>query len=136
MPERTRTAQPSIMHAPAARAALLRGIERMTALLRPTLGPVARTVAISRLDRPGPPEILDSAATIARRTIQLADPFEDMGGMIVRHLVWRVFEREGDGGATAAVLTQSLVHAGVRYIAAGGNPGVLRRGLERGPEGG
>ena len=91
-----------------------------------------RTVAIARLVGPDPPEILDSAATIVRRTIQLADPFEDMGGMLIRHLVWRVFEREGDGGATAAVLTRALVHAGVRYIAAGGNPVALRRGMEHG----
>ena len=104
----------------------------MTSLVRPTLGPVARTVAIQRLVGSQPPEILDSAATIVRRTIQLADPFEDMGGMLIRHLVWRVFEREGDGGATAAVLTQSLVHAGTRYVAAGGNPVLIRRGMERG----
>ena len=106
----------------------------MTSLLRPTLGPLARTVAIGRLVGSGPPEILDSAATIARRTIQLADPFEDMGGMLIRHLVWRVFEREGDGAATAAVLTQALMHAGARYIAAGGNPVLVRRGMERGLE--
>ncbi|MDQ6674503.1 MAG: chaperonin GroEL [Chloroflexota bacterium] len=121
-----------ILKGPRARAALLRGMDRMTSLLRPTLGPLPRTVAIARLVGHEPPEILDSAATIARRTIQLADPYEDMGGMLIRHLVWRVFDREGDGGATAAVLTQSLVHAGVGYIAAGGNPVMLRRGMERG----
>ena len=91
-----------------------------------------RTVAIDRLVGSDPPEIMDNAATIARRTLQLADPFEDMGGMLIRHLVWRVFEREGDGGATAAVLTQSLMHAGVQYVAAGGNPVLVRRGMERG----
>jgi len=107
-------------------------MDRMTRLLRPTLGPLPRTVAIARLVGQNPPEVLDSAATIVRRTLQLADPYEDMGGMLIRHLVWRVFEREGDGGATAAVLTRSLVHAGERYIAAGGNPVALRRGMERG----
>jgi chaperonin GroEL len=121
-----------ILEGPLARAALLRGIDRMTRLLRPTLGPLPRTVAIERLVGHDPPEILDSAALIARRTLQLADPFEDMGGMLIRHLVWRVFEREGDGAATAAVLTQSLVHAGARYVAAGGNPVLVRRGMERG----
>jgi chaperonin GroEL len=121
-----------ILEGPRARAALLRGMDRMTSLLRPTLGPLPRTVAIERLVGHEPPEILDSAATIARRTIQLADPFEDMGGMLIRHLVWRVFEREGDGAATAAVLTQSLVHAGARYVAAGGNPLLVRRGMELG----
>ncbi|MGI9149768.1 MAG: chaperonin GroEL [Chloroflexota bacterium] len=121
-----------ILYGQRARAALLRGMDSMTRLLRPTLGPLPRTVAIARLVGHEPPEILDSAATIARRTLQLADPFEDMGGMLVRHLVWRVFEREGDGAAAAAVVMQSLVHAGVRYLAAGGNPVLIRRGIERG----
>ena len=58
----------------------------MASLVAPTLGPVARTVAIDSLVSQTP-EVLDSGATIARRTIQLADPFEDMGGMLVRHLL-------------------------------------------------
>ncbi len=121
-----------ILHGRAARAALLRGIDRMTKLLRPTLGPLPRTVAISPILGSQPPEILDSAAVIARRTIQLADPFEDMGGMLVRHLAWRVFDRVGDGTATAAVLAQALVQAGARYVAAGGNPVSVMRGMDCG----
>jgi chaperonin GroEL len=90
-------------------------------------------VAITRLTGVSQgPEVLDSGALIARRTIQLADPFEDMGGMLIRHLAWRVFERAGDGTATAAVLAQSLMHAGMRYIAAGGNPVSMRRGMQLG----
>lgn len=116
----------------AARAALLRGVSAMTRLLRPTLGPMPRTVAIARQLGSQPPEILDQAALIARRTIQLADPFEDMGGKLIRHLVWRVFERTGDGTATAAVLAEALLRAATRYIAAGGDPTALRRGLECG----
>src|SRR5437868_9121515 len=105
----------------------------MTALLRPTLGPLPRTVAIARIaEYNEPPEILDNAAVIARRTIQLADPFETMGAMLVRHLAWRVFDQAGDGAATAAVLAQALAHAGARYIAAGGNSVLVRRGMERG----
>ena len=110
-----------ILYGRSARAALLRGVDRMTNLLRPTLGPLPRTVAISPILGSQPPEILDSGAIIARRTIQLADPFEDMGGMLVRHLAWRVFDRVGDGSATAAVLAQALVQTGARYIAAGGS---------------
>jgi chaperonin GroEL len=121
-----------ILHGPSARAALLRGIDLMTRLLRPTLGPLPRTVAISPIAGSQPPEILDSAAVIARRTIQLADPFEDMGGMLVRHLAWRVFERVGDGSATAGVLAQALVHAGAKYVAAGGNPVSVKRGIQCG----
>ncbi|HLZ32326.1 MAG TPA: chaperonin GroEL [Chloroflexota bacterium] len=121
-----------ILDGPQALAALLRGMDRMTGLLRPTLGPTPRTVAIDRLVGSDPPEILDSAAIIARRMLQLPDPFEDMGAMLIRHLAWRVFDRAGDGAATAAVLTHALVHAGVRYLAAGGNPVLVRRGMERG----
>ena len=104
----------------------------MARLLRPTLGPLPRTVAIDRITSTSRgPEILDSGAAIARRTIQLADPFENMGAMLLRHVAWRVFERAGDGTTTAAVLAQSLMHAGVRYIAAGGNPVFVGRGMQR-----
>ena len=65
-----------ILEGPRALAALLRGMDRMTSLLRPTLGPLPRTVAIERLVGSDPPEILDSAAIIARRTLQLADPLK------------------------------------------------------------
>src|SRR5712691_3886534 len=126
------SARPRILRDAAARDALLRGMEAMSGVLRPTLGPTARTVAIGRLVGSGPPEIMDNAATIARRTIQLADPFEDMGAMIVRHLVWRVFERFGDGTATAAVIAQALMREAARYIAAGGDVQSVRRGIETG----
>ena len=119
-----------IVAGPSAHAALLRGIERMAGLLRPTLGPLPRSVAISPILGSQPPEVLDSAANIARRTVQLPDPFEDMGAMLLRHLVWRVFEQAGDGTATAAVLASRLVQSGLRYLAAGGSPQSVRRGLE------
>jgi chaperonin GroEL len=115
-----------------ARAALLLGMQQMTDLLRPTLGPMARTVAIDRLVGSRGPEILDSGATIARRTLQIADPFADMGAMIVRHAVWRVFERVGDGSTTTAVLAYAVAHEAARYIAAGGDPVAVRRGVEQG----
>ena len=121
-----------MLDAPRSRVALLRGMDQMTALLRPTLGPVARTVANQGISKTSAPEILDNAATIARRTIQLDNPFEDMGGMIVRQLVWTVFEEVGDGSATAAVLCQELMHAASPYIAAGGNAMLIKRGIEQG----
>ncbi len=121
-----------IVQGASARAALLRGIDHMTNLLRPTLGPLPRTVAISPIVGSQPPEILDNAAVIARRTIQLGDPFEDMGGMLVRHLAWRVYDRVGDGSATAGVLAHALAHAGAKYVAAGGNPVTVQRGMRGG----
>ena len=110
----------------------MRGVDRMAGLLRPTLGPLPRTVAIAHLVGGRPPETLDSGATIARRTLQLADPFENMGAMLVRHLVWQVYERVGDGTATAAVLAQALIRGGARAVAAGAGPVALQRGLQRG----
>lgn len=121
-----------MLEAPRARKALLYGMDQMTALLRPTLGPMARTVAIQGISKQSAPEVLDSAATIARRTVQLDDPFADMGGMLVRQLVWSVYEEAGDGAATAAILCQGIMHATATYIAAGGNAMQIRRGLERG----
>jgi chaperonin GroEL len=102
----------------------------MARLLGITLGPRAHTVAMAPLVEQRPPEILDSAAIIARRMTGVGDPFEDMGAMLVRHLAWRVFERVGDGVATAAVLTQAIVERAETYLAAGGNPVPIKRGLE------
>jgi len=120
-----------ILQAPAGRAALIRGMVRMARLLRVTLGPVARTVIVEPMVQPRTPEVLDSAATIARRLTGVGDPFEDMGAMIVRHLAWRVFEQVGDGVATSAVLTQAIVEQAHVYLTAGGNPVDVKRGLER-----
>ena len=84
---------PFILQAPAGRIALIRGMKTMARLLRVTLGPAGRTVAMAPLIGQRPPEILDSAAIIARRMTGVGDPFDDMGAMLVRHLAWRVYER-------------------------------------------
>lgn len=118
-----------ILYGRAARATLARGIDQIAALVAPTLGPAARTVAIESLVGRSP-EVLDSGGVIARRTIQLADPFEDMGAMLLRHLLMTVLERTGDGAATTAVLTRALVSGLLRYAEASGNVIELRRGLD------
>jgi chaperonin GroEL (HSP60 family) len=91
-----------MLHGAGARAALVRGIDRMSDLLRPTL--------------------------------QLVDPFEDTGAMIVRHLAWRTFDLLGDGAATAAVRAQSLIHEAMRYVTGGADPVQVCAGIERGLE--
>ncbi|MGE3272533.1 MAG: chaperonin GroEL [Chloroflexota bacterium] len=121
-----------IRYGSAARAALLRGLDQMAALIAPTLGPVARTVAIAPIIGSEPPEVLDTAATIARRTIELADPFENAGAMMLRDLVLRVAEQAGDGGATTAVLTGALLHDGERLLAGGVDVVGLCQGLRDG----
>jgi chaperonin GroEL len=106
----------------------------MAAPLAATLGPVGRAVVVdSFVDGTHPPEILDDAATIARRVIELPDRYVNAGAMLMRHLAWHVRETHvGDGSATAAVLAREMIRGGVRMIAAGANPAVLRRGMERG----
>ncbi|MGE3912888.1 MAG: chaperonin GroEL [Chloroflexota bacterium] len=133
MPGPKRKQPVAMLHGDAARATLLRGMEQMTKLLRPTLGPVARTVAVASLLN-GQPEIMDDGATISRRTIELVDPFESIGAMIVRHLAWRVHESVGDGTTTAAVIATRLMAEAVRVIAAGVSPVGVRRGVEQAME--
>jgi chaperonin GroEL len=107
-------------------------MDQMAALMRPTLGPIGGTVAIAPMRTDAAPEILDSGATIARRTLQLADPFENIGAMIVRHLALRVFEEVGDGATTAVILATRLVRSAAPCLAAGCSATDLRRGLQRG----
>jgi len=115
-----------------ARAALLRGADRMLRLVRPTLGPLPRTVAVAPIVGSQPPEILDSGGVVARRTLELADPFDDMGFKLLRHLAWRVFDRVGDGSATAVVLAESLLRQTLDAVGVGADAVLVRRGLERG----
>ena len=129
--EASRSESP-IRYGLAARAALLRGADQLAALVASTLGPVARTVAIAPIIGNDPPEILDTAATIARRMIELSDPFENAGAMMLRDLVLRVAEQAGDGGATTAVLARALLHDGGRLLAGGIDVVQLCAGLRAG----
>lgn len=115
-----------------ARVALKRGVDKMSHLIRVTLGPRARTVAVQPIVGTNkPPEILDDGATIARRTLQLPDPFEDIGAMIIRQLACKIGDTTGDGSATAVVIAQNVLESSIRYVAAGGNPMFVKRGVEK-----
>ncbi len=115
-----------------ARTAMQRGVEMMARLIRGTLGPRARTVAIQPIVGTNrPPEILDDGATIARRTLQIPRPFEDMGAMLIRQLACKIGDTTGDGSTTGVVIAQSVLDASIRYVAAGGNPMFLKRGIEQ-----
>ncbi|MCU0513514.1 MAG: hypothetical protein MUE40_13210 [Anaerolineae bacterium] len=124
--------KPGVVFAPQAAPALLRGVQTLVDAVRPTLGPLAGSVAIDHLNKTKAlPEVLDSGGVIARRIIELGDRDADMGAMLLRGLLVRQHERIGDGTATTAVLFEAIFSAGLRYIAAGGNPMRLRRSLER-----
>ncbi len=123
---------PYVLFDQEARTALQHGVDVMSRLIRVTLGPRARTVAINPIIQGSrPPEILDDGATIARRTLQLHSPFEDMGAMLIRGLACKIGDTLGDGSATAVVIAQSILDESIRYVAAGGNAMFVKRGLEK-----
>lgn len=114
----------------AASKALYRGFDRMAGLLALTLGPTQGTVLSERYR--SEPEIIEDAATLARRILAFRDRADSAGAMMVRHLTWRVHMRAGDGTATAAVLARALLREARRYVSAGGNAMLVRNGIERG----
>jgi chaperonin GroEL len=97
--------------------------------IRPTLGPLPHLVACEGVIRNHGAELLDDGGVIARRIIQLVEPGANMGAMYVRHLLWQLHQRVGDGTATAAAMFQRIYNDGLRYLAVGGNAMTLRRGL-------
>ena len=110
---------------------LLTGIDAIANLVRGTLGPLARTVAVEGNSRTEVPEILDDAGILARRVVQIGDPVHDAGAMLLRHALWRVRELHGDGAATAAMIAQTMAHQAARAVAAGVHASVLRDALTR-----
>jgi len=121
-----------VIFQPRACQALKQGVDELVNLLRPTLGPRARVVALERVaQRDRAPEILDDGATILRRIVQLPNRDIDMGAMLLRHALWQLHQEVGDGTATAAVLFQVILREGMRYVAAGNNPMRLRREMQQ-----
>lgn len=119
---------------PRARVALAQGVDQMANILRVTLGPMARAVVMAPIISTRAPELLTDSATIARRIIELPDPYVNMGAMLIRHMAWRMREKVGNGAATAAVIAQALLHEANYQSSAGANVMMLKRGIERGLE--
>jgi chaperonin GroEL len=107
------------------------GINAIADLLAPTLGPIGGHIA-SGPTAGNRVELIDDAATIVRRIISLGNAQKDVGAMVMRSLVWRVGQRAGDGGATAAVLARAIFCDGLRMTAAGVNSMRMVRGIEQG----
>ena len=124
--------KPKIVFQPQVSHGIMVGVDLIANALRPTLGPLPRLVGIERAVHQSSPEILDDGGTIARRIIQVKGRDKDTGAMLLRHLAWRMHQTVGDGSVTMAVIFQSIIHEGLRYIITqGGNPMLLRLGLER-----
>jgi chaperonin GroEL len=114
-----------------ARHHLQLGVTRMADVLAPTLGPAGTPVFVEGNTR-SHIDLLDDAATVARRIISLGDPRLDVGAMLLRNVVWRVSQRAGDGGATAAVLMRAIFDGGLRQVTGGANAMQLARGIRLG----
>ena len=110
-----------------ARRALERGVDALANTVKVTLGPKGRNVVLSKSF--GPPVITNDGVTIARE-IELDDPYENLGAQLVKTVATKTNDVAGDGTTTATVLAQSLVNAGLRNVAAGANPGALKRGID------
>lgn len=113
---------------------IVSGINDVVNAVKPTLGPSPHLVAVEQPNRNNQPELLDNGALIARRITQLSDVKMDMGAMLVRHMLWKLYEQVGDGSATAAIIYQRIVTQGIRYITSGGNGQQLRSHLIEGLE--
>jgi chaperonin GroEL len=124
--------KPGIVFQPRVYHELKEGVDLITNVLRPTLGPLARRVAIAKITNDQSPEILDDGGTIVRRIIQVKGRGADMGAMLLRNLARKMAKTVGDGSVTMAVIFQSLLTEGIRSIVTqGANPMLLRLGLER-----
>jgi chaperonin GroEL len=106
----------------------MRGVDRLSDAVRVTLGPKGRNVALDK--KYGAPTITNDGVTIAR-DIALDEPFENMGAQLLREVAIKTDDVAGDGTTTAVVLAQSLVSEGLRNVAAGANPMIVKRGLEK-----
>lgn len=114
-----------------ARAALEAGVNQLANTVRVTLGPKGRNVV---LDKPfGAPLITNDGVTIAKE-IELEDGFENMGAQLIKEVASKTNDVAGDGTTTATVLAQAMVHEGMKNLAAGANPMILRRGMKKATE--
>ena len=112
-----------------ARKKLKNGIDTMANAVKTTLGPKGRNVALDK--KFGSPTVTHDGVTVARE-VELEDPFENMGAQLLKEAATKTNDIAGDGTTTSVVLAQAIVHEGMKNIAAGANPMLLKRGLERG----
>jgi chaperonin GroEL len=112
-----------------ARGSLKRGVDMLANAVKTTLGPKGRNVALDR--QYGAPTVTHDGVTVAQE-ITLLDPFENMGAQLLKEAATKTNDVAGDGTTTATVLAQALVTEGLRNVAAGANPMLLKRGLDLG----
>jgi len=111
-----------------ARASLLKGVNILANAVATTLGPKGRNVAIEK--KWGGPTVIHDGVSVAKE-IDLKDPYENMGAQLVKEAASKTNDAAGDGTTTATVLAQAIVNKGLQNVAAGANPMIVRRGLEK-----
>ena len=114
-----------------ARHALMRGVDQLANTVKITLGPKGRNVVLSSTF--GSPTITNDGVTIAKE-IDLEDPYEDMGAKLVKEVATKTQDVAGDGTTTATLLTQAILHKGMRNITVGANPIEIKRGIDKATE--
>ena len=111
-----------------ARAALEAGVNKLADTVRVTIGPKGRNVVLDK--QFGAPLITNDGVTIAKE-IELEDGFENMGAQLIKEVASKTNDVAGDGTTTATVLAQAMVHEGMKNLAAGANPIILRKGMKK-----
>ena len=111
-----------------AREALIQGVNELANAVRVTIGPKGRNVVLDKSY--GAPLITNDGVTIAKE-IELEDAFANMGAQLVKEVATKTNDVAGDGTTTATVLAQAMINEGVKNIAAGSNPIVLRKGMKK-----
>ncbi|MBO7762216.1 MAG: chaperonin GroEL, partial [Clostridia bacterium] len=117
-----------ILYGIEARNALLRGVDKLANTVKITMGPKGRNVVLDK--KYGTPLITNDGVTIAKE-IELPDAAENMGAALVKEVATKTNDAAGDGTTTATLLAQTLIREGMKNIAAGANPMVLRKGIFR-----
>ena len=111
-----------------ARRALGKGVDALANAVKVTLGPKGRNVVLDK--KFGAPTITNDGVTIAK-DIELEDPFENMGAQLVKEVATKTNDIAGDGTTTATLLAQAMIHEGMRNVAAGANPMILKKGIDQ-----
>ena len=117
-----------ILYGEDARRALERGVNQLANTVKVTLGPKGRNVVLDK--KYGAPLITNDGVTIAKE-IELEDPFENMGAQLVKEVSTKTNDVAGDGTTTATVLAQAMIREGIKNVAAGANPMIMRRGMSK-----
>jgi len=114
-----------------ARRRLKAGVDTLAEAVKTTLGPKGRNVALDK--KYGAPTVSHDGVTVAKE-IELPDPFENMGAQLLKEAATKTNDVAGDGTTTATVLAQAIVHEGLKNLAAGANPMIINRGLQKGTQ--